>query len=492
MTFRTSIFAACLFAFTLSLGLCVSRAQEEPQQPPPENPQQPAPDTPYEPFPQAPPKPAGSAFPAFEIGGEGELQPDFSPLTGMQNTTLGFPEMRHSYWVPGAQFSSNINSNPSGTNGNTNWTNTNYFVGNVSLLEAWSRATMAVNYSGGGYVSNISGQGSGHYEELALAQNYRSERWLIQVVDRFSYIPQSSFGFGGGTGLGIPGVGGSLGTTIPSLGGNYIPNQTIYGVGAFYNNVGALQGTYALSRRASVTISGSYGILRFVNSGNSDSNTTVGSIGYNYALSRNDTVGFVYRFSSYQYPGNPQAYGDHVFSVAYGRKITGRIGLRLFAGPEITEYRVPVGGSSRKTGFSTSATMTYGLENGNFTLGYIHGLSGGSGVLVGSILDQANATFSHKLTRAWTGSLNFGYARNGPLGGTANTGYPAYDDYFFGGNVARPIGRFLNFAAAYTATRGSYAGYASGCTGIGCSGTTQTTNTFTINLQWHPRPFVFR
>src|SRR5271165_3331385 len=167
MTFRTSIFAACLFAFTLSLGLCVSRAQEEPQQPPPENPQQPAPDTPYEPFPQAPPKPAGSAFPAFEIGGEGELQPDFSPLTGMQNTTLGVPEIRHSYWVPGIQFSSNLVSAPtSGAGGGSNWYADNYVLGNLSLLAAWGRSIFAVNYSGGGYFATNSSQGSGYFQQL--------------------------------------------------------------------------------------------------------------------------------------------------------------------------------------------------------------------------------------------------------------------------------------------------------------------------------------
>jgi hypothetical protein len=408
MTFRASIFVALLFSVTLSFGVCASRAQEEPQQPPPDNPQQPPPDNP-EPFPGGPPKPAGSAFPAFDLNGGGELQDDYSPLTGMQNTTLGFPEIRHSYWVPGAQFSSNIQSNPGNVYGGNSWTTTNYFAGNLSLVEAWNRNMLAINYSGGGYLSNIAGQGSGYYQELAAAQNYRSERWLVQLVDRFSYIPQSAFGFGGGTGLGVPGVGGSLGTTIPSLGGNYVPNQSVFGVGPYYNNVAALQLSYALTRRGSITVSGSYGFLDFSQPGNIDSNTTVGSIGYNYALSRNDTVGLVYRYSDYRYPGNPQAYADHVVSIAYGRKVTGRIGLRIFVGPEITEYRVPIGNASRTTGFSTSATMTYGFERGNFTLGYIHGLSGGSGVLIGSILDQANASVTRQITRTWTQPITTGF-----------------------------------------------------------------------------------
>jgi hypothetical protein len=448
-----------------SLGTLRTCAQEEP-----------------EPGPNAPPKPAGYSLPALGIGqGEGELQPDYSPLTGFQNTTLGRPEIRHSYWVPGLQFSSNIFSSAG-----SNWIADNYFIGNLSLVEAWNRALLAVNYSGGGFVSTDSQQGSGFYQQLALAQNYQSERWLLQFVDQFSYIPQSAFGYGGGTNLGIPGIGGSLGTTIPGLGGNYIPNQSIYGVGPSYNNTAGLQATYALSHRGSITVAGSYGILSFTQPGNIDSHTTVGSVGYNYALSANNTIGLVYRFSSYQFPGSPQAYGDNVISFAYGRKVTGHLALRIFIGPEITNYRIPVGNTSQNISLAATANVTYAYRQGAFGVNYIHGFSSGSGVLVGSYLDEVSAQASRRLTRQWTGNLIFGYSHNGPVGGTAATGNPAYDNWFLGGGVSRPIGKNFNVAVAYTANIGSYG---SGCSGTGCSNSS-TYNTITVNFQWHTRPFV--
>jgi len=470
MNFRIIILGTWILVLALSLGALASFAQDEPEPPP-----------------GAPPKPAGYSFPGLGGQQEGELQPDNSPLTGMQNATLGTPEIRHSYWVPGLQFSSNEYSNSSGQPGGSGWTSDNYFIGNLSLLQAWNRALLAVNYSGGGYVSTNSQQGSGYYQQLALAQSFHTERWVIQFVDQLSRIPQSGFGFGGGTNLGIPGVGGSLGTTIPGLGGNYVPNQTIYGVGPYTSNVSALQATYALSRRSSLTLAGSYGLLRFDQTGNYDSNTTVGSIGYNYQLSDNDTVGLAYRFSSYQYPGNPQAYSDNVFSVAYGRKVTGRLALRLFIGPEITNFRIPVGNSSQKIGLSATADMSYAFHRGAFTLEYVHGLSAGSGVFIGSNLDLFMATVSRNLTRQWTGSLIFGYSRNSPVAGTTTAGYSAYSDWLIGCNATRPIGRDFSFAVAYTATIGSYPG--SGCTGTGCN-TSNTYNTITVNFQWHPRPFV--
>ena len=270
----------------------ISCAQEEP--PPDSN---------------APPKPAGYSFP--NLGAEpsqGQLQPDSSPLTGMQNATIGIPEIRHSYWAPGLQFGSNISPNSYGQT-NSSWNATNYFIGTMSLLEAWDRGTLAVNYSGGGFVSTDSLRGNGWYQQLALAQSYQTPRWLIQIFDQFSYIPQSSFGFGGGTSLGIPGTGGPGNTTIPGLGGDYTQAKAFMASDLIYSNTAALQATYALTPRGSFTAAASYGVLNFLQSGNYDSNTLVSSLGYNYALTRNDTIGLVYRFSAYHFPGNPQAYG---------------------------------------------------------------------------------------------------------------------------------------------------------------------------------------
>jgi len=470
MNCRKAVLGTWLFVLSLTLGAAASRAQEQDEPPPP-------------PISDAPPKPAGYSFPTIGQQ-EGDLQPDYSPLTGMQNFTVGFPVIGHSYWVPGIQFSSNEYSN----SGGSGWTSNNYFIGNLSLVQAWTRAVLAINYSGGGYVSSNSQQGSGFYQQLALAQSYQSERWLVQFVDQFSHIPQSAFGFGGGTNLGIPGVGGSLGNTLSGLGGNYIPNQTIYGIGPFSSNVAGLQATYAVSHRGSVTLAGSYGLLRFEEAGNYDSNTLVGSIGYNYELTRNDTVGLVYRYSSYQYPGNPQAYSDNVLSVAYGRKVTGHLGLRAFIGPEITNFRIPVGNTSQRTGFSAYASMNYAFERGTVTLGYLHGLSAGSGVLIGSNLNWVTGTVSRQLTRQWTGSLNFGYSHNSPVVGTAAAGSPAYNDWFVGCSAGRPIGRDFNLGLGYTATIGSYSG--AGCTGAGCNASNNY-NTITVNFQWHPHPFAF-
>ena len=430
-------------------------------------------------------------------GPNGTLRPDITPLTGIQDATLGSPEIRHSYWAPGIQWSGAIQSSPYNQTQNSTWLMNNYLIGNLSLLKAWNRSQLAINYSGGGFFSSDGTQGNGWYQSLVLAQTFEWNRWLVQILDLFSYSPTSTFGFGGGTSLGVPGVGGSLGSTIPGMGTSYVPSQSIYAsVGPRYSNATALQSTYATSPRGSITASGSYGTLNFVDPGSVNNNTTTATVGYNYALTRENSIGAFYRFSGYHYPGQPQAFGNQSFNFAFSRKQIGRLALRLYAGPSITTFRISVGGQSSEIGANAGATITYALKNGELTGHYIHGFAGGGGVFTGSNIDEVNFAASRKLSRVWTGHFGFGYAHYSSVVSPTTSSLaaettPSSNNWYFGGGVSRPLGRDSHLGIAYNIT--NYAYSQSGCTGSSCSGNQNSnhfTNYVTINFQWHPRPFV--
>jgi hypothetical protein len=474
------MFGIILLASVFFPGASLLRAQQD--EPPP--------------VPQDEPKPAARTNPLSGSQDENPenpnvdpdaLQADYTPLTGMQNATLGIPQIRHSYWVPGFQYGGNVQSSNYNQPGSTGWYVDNYIIGNVSLLEAWSRDTLSLNYSGGENISTGSGGGgNSQYHELAASNVYQKDRWLIQLFENFSYLPQTSFGFGGGTNLGVPGVGG-VGINVPGAGNGYIPNQSIYaGLGPRYSNFGGLQITYNFTRRSSITVSGADGILHFIDPGNIDTNSIVATIGYNYALTREDSIGLVYGFSAYHYPGIPEAYGNHTASVGYARKITGRLALRLLAGPQITTFRVPVGNQTQQINAYFNVGLVYGLENGSIALNYVHSLNGGSGVVIGSSLDQVNATATRRLTRVWTGNLNFGFAHNGTVN-SGVTSVATYDSYYFGGGLNRPIGRYMNVSLAYTGSLGTTNN--PGCTGADCNPSNYY-NTVTVNFQAHTRPFI--
>ncbi len=117
---------------------------------------------------ETPPKPAARSLPP--LGNEDNqvtdengtnLHPDDRPLTGFQNPTTGSPELRHSFWQAGISYDNTIQSNGFGQGGGSSWNSTNYVQGNLTLLEAWNRGQLGINYTGGGYFSTDSSVGTG-------------------------------------------------------------------------------------------------------------------------------------------------------------------------------------------------------------------------------------------------------------------------------------------------------------------------------------------
>src|SRR6202008_1739793 len=66
---------------------------------------------------------------AEENDQQSSWQPDNSPVTGLQNPTIGSPELGHSYWVPGLEYGSTIQSRPLGQQATSGWDAHKYFRG---------------------------------------------------------------------------------------------------------------------------------------------------------------------------------------------------------------------------------------------------------------------------------------------------------------------------------------------------------------------------
>ena len=441
------------------------------------------------------PKPAARGIPGVddttdENNQADQWQPDNTPLTGLATPTLGTPEMRHSYWVPGLVYGTTIESQPQAFGTGQGWYANNYIGANISLLQAWNRNQLGVNYTGGGFFSTANFEGNGGFQLLSLADTISLNRWQIQFFDSFSYLPVTDFGFFGGTGLGIPGVSGSLGAPIPGLSTGIVPNQGIFSaIGPRYSNAVASQITYQLSRRGSITAAGSYGLLRFTQAGNVDNDMVTGSFGYNYALSKEDTIGIFYQFVGFHYSGQPQAIGTNSISGAYSKKLTKKLALSLYGGPQFSHYRVPIGTQTKTTNASAGASVSYATEQAGITGSYFHGLAGGAGIFIGSLSDTANVGLTHRFAHTWNANFNFGYSRNSALGSEPGLSSTSFNDFFVGGGVSRPFGRNLAFAANYTAYIESTSG--SGCTTTApCTGTNYTQHTINLSIQWHTRPLV--
>ena len=435
--------------------------------------------------------------------GADEFRPDVRPLAGIQTPTVGERQFRHSFWVPGFEYSSTIQSanlnGPTLLSPSSGWSANNYFLGNLSVLETGTRSQLALNYSGGGFFSTDNALGNGMVQELGVIQAFHWRRWKLQFLDQFAYLPETQFGFGGATNLSVPGIDSPLSPALPGLGASIAPSQDIFGGnGPRYTNAFAIQTTYAVTPRASITMAGAYDFLHFVDKvapgaldalrANYDTYNAVGNFGYEYALTRRDSIGVFYRFTSYHFNANAQAIGDHIVSLAYGRKITGRLGLQLSAGPELAELRVAVNNQTRRTLWASSAWLTYVVPRGTLTMGYTHGTSDGSGALVGSTADQVTFSGNHRVGRVWNVLGSVGYSHNRSLGTNSSQSFQlSFDSYFFTGGLSRPLGPNANLSVGYTAR-------IQGSSGVTCPttvcGTDFTQHQVSIGLRWNTRPFV--
>jgi len=445
------------------------------------------------------PKPPARAYGPIGVEGQSDqdqapdaIRPDDRPLTGFQQPTIGSPIERHSFWEPAISYYNFIQSNAQSQGGGNSWTSTSYITGSVSLQENWSRSQLAVNYSGGGDFATDSKLGNGWFQQIGANQTFHWEKTQVTLLDEFSYLPQPEFGFGAGTGLALPGVGGSLGSGVTGLSPGLSPGQTIFTTtGPRYMNTGGAQVNYFLTARSSITLGGIVGILRFSNAGNIESNNYTGNAGFNYQLSRADSLGVVYRYNAYHYLGSPQAIGDQMFQVAYGRKITGRLALQLTAGPEISNFRKPLAAkaSTQYVAGSGSAHLTYAFAHGSISGGYSHGVTGGSGVFLGATTDEVTGAASRRLSRVWDGNLHVGFAKNRNAETAHGVSGTGYNTVFGGGSVGRPLGRNANFTLGYTA----YVETASStiCAGHNC-GSSFTAHQISLGFSWHARPLVLR
>lgn len=420
------------------------------------------------------------------------LEPDRGPVGGVQSATLGTNQLRHSYWVPGIQYGNTAQSNNFSTSGTQNpgWTTTNYASGNLSLLEAWSHAQLGANYTGGGFFSTDSNQGNGQFHQLASAFEIDEKRWQLLFMEQFYYLPQSAFGFGGNTGLSVPGVSGALSVTLPGLQEVFAPGQAVYtATGPRYSSDSVAQLSYAVSRRGSLTVAAVHGLLRFSDPNNTNNDMEILNAAYSYALTRKDYIGVIYRFTAFHFPGNPEAIGDNAAQFMYARKITGRLALTVAGGPDITNFRQPVGGIQRTISGSGVASLAYAFRLSNVRLNYSHGVGSGGGLLSGSSNDQLIGNFSRTLGHLWNGSVNFGYSRNKQLVTIQALSSPSYNSYLAGAGVTRTLVGGTSFSLGYQAQIQASNGIV--CTTTACT-TIQTTHQIQMSFQWHLPAQVLR
>jgi hypothetical protein len=252
---------------------------------------------------------------------------DNPPISGLDQPSLGARFPTHSFLVPGAHVSEALDTNAGESSGNSAVTGVTRALGSLMLQKIGGRSETALDYVGGvAFYSGINPSVT-QIQQFDVEEKILWRSGVLTLRDRFSYLPEGSFGFGaygesGAYNLGLGGIGYVGGTLGQGLGG-------LFGLGDFgslgqaprIDNLSVADVVQELSARSSITAAGGYEIVHFTNNAANfvDSNQITAQVGYDYQLSRRSQVAAIYGFQDFQYPNIPgSSFNTQVVNLMYG------------------------------------------------------------------------------------------------------------------------------------------------------------------------------
>src|ERR1700682_1751627 len=378
-----------------------------------------------------------------------QVEPDTATLSGAEVFGVGSLQRSRNVFDPSISISSLGESGTIGIVGQTGLHATNILGGGLNFSRTWNRYRLVAAYNGGETIYQGPRPKSSFYN-LTIAQDIEWRRWRLYLRDDFTVSPDAPFG---GSGTGGPGLIGQfsspLAGSLNNIGQNFLPSETIQtGQAKRYQNTALGQVEYSFSRRSAVTLSGSYGVLHFTTPGYISSHMVNAQAGYDYQLDSKNSIAVLASYSKIDYTGKVTPTEGYTAELAYGRKITGQLAFQVSGGPQQIRASNPGSGSFRNLTWVVNSALRYERRRSGLSIAYSRGLTGGSGVFIGSISNTFSGSLHHQFSRFWSGSVNGGYAFNSslvPTGVAATT----FTNWFVGANAGRRLGRHAQLAFNY-------------------------------------------
>lgn len=412
------------------------------------------------------------------------IAPDLRPLSGAEELRVETPGRTRSYVVPSLRLAAYGDTNRlivAAGKGGAEMTGS--VIGGLALQRVTRKSEFVLDYSGGGMIYARNSELNAMAHQLGFSETYMGRRWGVMLGDRLSYLPESTFGFGG---FGPPmaptgGFGGGLGNWNPF----FDPGQTLFsGRGSRIANSALAQIQYNASSRTSLTFTGAYGVLRFREPGYIESNSAFGTVGYNYALTRRDTIAIIYGLALIRFQNADFRMDNHFLQLAYGRRLTGRLALQLAGGPQYSVFRSAALGSDRQVRWNAHSALQYQLGRTSLDMSYAHYTTSGSGLLFGAQTDYFAMSAGWRLTRNWSWSVGPGYARNARLQSTTMGTPFSFNSAYASTGLNRRLGRYADLFFHYSLQQ--QWSDAQNPTGID-TGSSLVRHIFGMGFNWHGR-----
>ncbi len=413
---------------------------------------------------------------------------DTNTLTGAESFAMGSPVDSHN------EFDLALHTTTGADTGVVpGQTNLLFSAGALaSLNHIWSRYKLTVQYAGSENLYRPDSTDDSSFQTLSLMQAIQWRRLTLRFRDDLVQSAGAAFGgfFSGGAFFTAPE---GLATAVTP---GFVPAQTILtGQVDRVANMTLGEADYSLSRNTDLTFAGSYGFLDFLTPGEIDSQNENVQIGYGHQIDRRNTLGIIYAYDAMQFGGTSGGIATHSGQAAYGRKLSSKASFQVSAGPQFVLDNA-AGSSANQLSWSMYAVIKRQVRRTEFWASYSHGVTNGSGVLLGAVSNTFTGFAELNLSNTWLVSLTAGYATNSsltPTGTTAPdttvaTGNGLYADWFSGLNVSRMWHRVLRTNFNYGLQRQTTS--ATGCPVLTC-GQAALRQVVSVTVDFHIKPVSF-
>ncbi len=340
------------------------------------------------------------------------------PLTSVDAPALETSTHSRKYLTPSIGISQSMIDNQSGNQNTNNGTEgLSRAFGTLSLERTSGRYDFTAGYVGAALYNSRDTHQNGQVHQLSLQEKITGERSQLQFMDLASYSPDSNFGSQalGGVGAFQSIVGGTLGGGL-NTGFNILnPNFAGTGLSNRVSNMAVIQGEHALSRQTTLTAAVSYGLLRFIDGGGVSSRQGGIALGYNYSLSRHQTLALLYTGAAFRFKGVGGSFNTQSLYAVYGAHLSSRLNMKIGAGPQVIASNQFGTGTTDQVSWGGLASAEYSFRRTVIRVRLERFINNGSGIFLGARSNYARLDFDRKLTRGWDGSMNFGFAHSNRL-----------------------------------------------------------------------------
>jgi hypothetical protein len=385
------------------------------------------------------PKPAGRGpGPDMQEPEVSEAEP--LPLSGSQKITLG-GQQGQNFLAPILRIMEMFDSNPHLGNNSATGASGTVVYGKVILQRERERSETRLRFGGGETFYPSQPQLNWNYENFSLVQIIRLPRWTFLFAGELFHSPTINFGDleHYTTPAQLIDEGGLSQITLPT--------QSIFTQQLSQLNVSELgEARYRLDSQTIVTASVGCSQLRFLVGGLTNTDEFIFLTGINRALTTRDTITLAYGHNVFDLQGvGPSIDADFV-EGSYGHLLTGKLLFDVSVGPQLFTDAL---GPGRRLFLGGHSSVEYRAPAGNLAFTFLRSITAGSGVLLGAQTNTIELVGTRTLSRKWTGSAQFGYARNAYLQKVHGQREKALLGGFAGLTISRTLGPLASLFLTY-------------------------------------------